>query len=247
MEEKKILEFEINGFNYLYTAKINIDKAVKIKYISIKCKISSDSDINKRRYITAHEITKCMDGRCLNTVSGIEEFINEIVQSMKISYDKNKFIKNLIKFIKEEYLLKLLDFNRLEDIFNRSLHKNKLSHVFDHSIFIPCKPIDFDTKVEVYPYEFNNKLYLHISISYTKLAFIIKSIFEYELTNRSNGEPDYYKDAWGILIKIFNEDYVIPTIYSVQTIVNMIEYCFNENLFKNIEQIESFKSDSKEE
>lgn len=244
MEEKKILEFEINGFNYLYTAKINIDKAVKIKYISIKCKISSN--IDKKRYITAHEITKCMDGRCLNTVSGIEEFINEIVQSMKISYEKNKFIKNLIKFIKEEYLSKLLDFNRLEDIFNRSLHKNKLSRVFDHSVFISrLTNISFDTKVEIYPYVFNNKLYLHIKVSHVDLGRDI--VFEYELTILSNGELDYYKDACGILSKIFNEGYVIPTIYSVETIVDIIKYCFNEKLFKNIEQIESFESDLKEE
>ena len=75
--EEKILEFEINGFKYLYTAEINIDKAVKIKYISIKCKISNNID---KRYntITTHEITSCLDGRCLNTVSGIEEFVNEI-------------------------------------------------------------------------------------------------------------------------------------------------------------------------
>lgn len=242
MEEKKILEFEINGFKYLYTAKINIDKAVKIKYISIKCKISSNID---KRYITAHEITKCMDGRCLNTVSGIVEFVNEIVQSMKISYEKNKFIKNLIKFIHEEYLSKLLDFNRLEDIFNRSLHKNKLSYVFDHSVFIPSVTNIFDTKVEIYPYAFNNKLYLHIKVSHIDLGRYI--VFEYELINH-NYKIDYYKDACAILSKISNGGaYVIPTIYSVETIVDMIKYCFNENLFKNIEQIESFKSDSKEE
>ena len=200
MEEKKILEFEINGFNYLYTAEINIDKAVKIKYISIKCKISNNID---KRYntITAHEITKCMDGRCLNTVSGIVEFVNEIVQSMKISYDKNKFIKNLIKFIKENYLINLLDFNRLEDIFNRSLYKNKLSRVFDHSVFIPRVPnINFNTKVEIYPYVFNNKLYLHIKVSHIDLGK--NGVLEYELTILSNGQPDYYHDACAILSKI---------------------------------------------
>ena len=244
--EEKILEFEINGFKYLYTAEINIDKAVKIKYISIKCKISNNID---KRYntITTHEITSCLDGRCLNTVSGIEEFVNEIVQSMKISYDKNKFIKNLIKFIKENYLINLLDFNRLEDIFNRSLHKNKLSRVFDHSVFIPRVPnINFDTKVEIYPYIFNNKLYLHIKVSHIDLGK--NGVFEYELTILSNGQPDYYHDAWDILLKIFNGGYVRPTVdCSIENIVEMIKYCFDEYLFNNIEQIEYFESDSKEE
>ena len=246
--EEKILEFEINGFSYLYTAEINnknyLDEiSIKgKKYIHIKCKISS----NKSESNIIHGITICISDKCVNTVSGINEFVNEIVQSMKISYDKNKFIKNLIKFIKENYLINVLDFNRLEDIFNRSLHKNKLSRVFDHSVFIPrVTNIKFDTDVKIYPYVFNNKLYLHIKVMHIYLGKDI--IFEYELTILNNGQPDYYKGALDILLKIFNGGYIIPTIDSAENIVEMIKYCFNEHLFKNIEQIEYFESDSKEE
>ena len=242
--ENKILEFEINGFKYLYTAVINnndyLDELIKReKYIHIKCIVSS----NKTESNITHGITRCIsDNKYLNTTSGIEEFVNEIVQSMEISYDKNKFIKNLTKFIKEEYLSKLLDFNRLEEIFKLSLYKDKLSCVFDRSVFIPRKThIDFDTKVEIYPYTFNNKPYLHIKVKYGNLAgpdtCVSRSVFEYELTN-DNGVHNYYKDTCGILTEIFVRGYVIPTInYSVDILANMIKYCFDKNLFKNIEQI----------
>lgn len=241
--ETELLKFELNGCTFLYTGEINnrnyLDELCKNeKYIHVKCKISS----NKSESHITHDIVRCIsDNKCLNTTSGIEEFVNEIVQSMEISYDKNKFIKNLIKFIKEEYLSKLLNFNRLEDIFKLSLYKDKLSCVFDRSVFIPRKThIDFDTKIEIYPYAFNNKPYLHIKVSYGNNlpdSCISKSVFEYELTNH-NGVHNYYKDTCGILSEIFDRGYVIPTInYSVDIIVNMIKYCFDENLFKNIEQI----------
>lgn len=236
--EKKILEFKINGVEYLYTAEINnkdyLDERVKgEKYIHIKCKIFSN---NKTESNIIYGIVRCIsNNKYLNTASDIEEFVNEIVQSMEISYDKNKFIKNLIKYIKEEYLSKSLDFDRLEDIFNRSLHKNKLSYVFDHSVFIPRKSnIDLDTKVEIYPYTFNDKLYLHIKVSYSDLT-TIKNVFEYELINH-NYKIDYYKDACAILSEIFDRGFVIPTINnnSVDIMVNMIEYCFNEDLFRKL-------------
>jgi len=235
--EEKILQCNINGFEIVYTAEINNENYLgqtnfDNKYLHIKCIASNDKVENNLYYgnVSALDLIK------LDTPDDIKGFVNEIVKDMDISYCKNTFVENLTKVIKE-YKSKNLNFDKLEEYFDNNTHiHHLLCNTFDVTEFIPNNTdFKFTTTLAIYPYYYNNSYNLHVKLTYscTKLH----DTFEYKISTlnpKKVNNYDYEKITFDILRLIYYKGYANPVISTFSTIIDMVKYCFDKDLFNDI-------------
>lgn len=239
--EKKIIECNVNGFKMLYTAEINNmdylgEENLNKKYIHVKCTLSS----KKTEETLSYKKVYSLDVSKLDTPDNIKTFVCEILYDIDISYNKNRFIEKLTEIIKE-YKSKNLNFDKLEEYFDNDddIHSYYLSNEFSSYMeFIPVNAnIEFNTKLAIYPYYYNKSYNLHVKLTYSYTKW--DDTFEYKINSVShlNNKCDYEKVTLDILRLIHYKGYVNPTINTFNTVFDMVEYCFDNDLFKNIDQL----------
>lgn len=248
--EKKIIECNINGFKMLYTAEINNMDCIgdtnldDRKYLHIKCTVSS----NKTENTLSYKKVYTLDESKLDTPDNIKSFVYEVLYDIDISYNKNRFNKKLTEIIKE-YKSKNLNFDKLEEYFdnNYSYHYH-LCNMFGFIEFIPINAnIEFNTVLAIYPYYYNKSYNLHVKLTYSCTKW--DDTFEYKINSVShlNNKCDYEKATLDILRIIHYKGYVNPTIDTFKTVFDMVKYCFDNDLFKDIDQIENEMTMKEEE
>ena len=230
--EKKLLTCNMNGTKMVYTAEINNTNHIgqtnfDNKYLHIKCTISNDK-IAKYIY---YENVYALEIIGLDTSDNIKGFIHEVVSDMDIHYHKNEFIESLTKVI-EEYKSKNLNFSKLEEYFDNNIHIHHLCNKFAH--------MEFNTVLAIYPYYYNKGYNLHVKLTYSCTKW--EDTFEYKINSlvppNKMCNYGYEKVALDILRLIYNKGHVNPVISTFDTVFDMVKYCFDHDLFKDIEKIE---------
>lgn len=234
MVEKELLKFELNGCVFTYTGIINDQD---FSFIHINCIISNIDSKDTIEYSYADILNQ------INKVNILEK-ANNIADLMNISYNRNRFINELVSFINDEYLIKQINTSKLVEYFNKSEHMDKLSHAFDSTKFEDRTGKIFNTYLNIYPYSFNNKFLLHVNLDYRDIGdeiipYLLNNLtaFELELTSNNYQLSRFEKDTINLLMKIQSIGNVTPNIDSVLDTINMIKYCFDNRLFKNIDQL----------
>ena len=234
--EKTFLTFVVNGNTFIYTAEINnrcyLGELSDHKYIHINTTIFNKFTEGKLK----SGYVECLD-KVFNKDSGesplyqLKAFVEKL--SSNINHNKYDFEKNLMEFIKNNYLIKKLAFDRLEEKFSNN--KN-LECTFDNDLYLRVSDESIEkTTVKVYPYIYDNVRYLHVIVHYYDRdgydVFAEPTVYEIELSFINDILDQWcYKATIEILTKIEKSEIIIPRIKMVLPIVETIRYCFNNTL-----------------